>query len=189
MRLIGVCGPAGSGKTTFAQYISKKYNYTPYALADPIKEIGRIFGFTNRELYGTQEDKLKVNPFLGVCAREFLQRFGTDICRDSLPHLLPSMHLETYGIWIQLFGKFLEENKQKSIVVHDVRFDDEAMYIKARGGYIVQLHGTPDENSFSSHVSEQGICPSLVDVPIPNMKTLDEFYNEIDKLMDTLKND
>ena len=37
--LIGVCGKAGSGKDTIADYLVKKYNFKKIALADPIKRM------------------------------------------------------------------------------------------------------------------------------------------------------
>ena len=56
--IIGITGKIGSGKSTLAQILEEKFGYTEYSMATPLKEIGRIFGFTEEQLYGTQEQKL-----------------------------------------------------------------------------------------------------------------------------------
>ena len=56
---IAIIGSIGSGKST-ASNIVKKYDYEEITFANPVKEIGLILGFEHNELYGTQEDKLKL---------------------------------------------------------------------------------------------------------------------------------
>ena len=87
--IIGIAGKIGVGKTTTSDYLAQKYSFYEYSFAEPIKKIGLIFGFESHQLYGTQSQKMEVNEHWGVSARHFLQKFGTDICRDSIPQLFP----------------------------------------------------------------------------------------------------
>ena len=114
-------------------------NIRRYSLADPLKEIAiRIFGLTLEQCYGTNEQKnsptkIKWNHFghlLGMkrigklkkegryedymTGREFLQSYGTDICRKILPDCLVDRCMNDI---------FLE--KSPVVVVDDGRFPNE----------------------------------------------------------------
>lgn len=109
--IIGLTGKKGSGKTTVAKYLEFKYEFQEYAFADPLKKIAMIFGFSEQEVYGTQEDKARINPELGISAREFLQKFGTEICREQLSVIFPTLKMGPSGIiWIKLMRDFIKKN-------------------------------------------------------------------------------
>lgn len=56
-KIIGITGKIGSGKSTLAKHISKKYNYTQYSFASPLKKsVQELFGFTDEQIY-TQKGK------------------------------------------------------------------------------------------------------------------------------------
>ena len=53
MNIIGINGKVGSGKTTIAEYIHKKYNYDIMSFADPLKDcVSAIFGWDRELLQG-----------------------------------------------------------------------------------------------------------------------------------------
>lgn len=139
--LIGIKGKMGAGKTASATILKKHYPFLEYAMADPIKEIAKILGFTETELYGTQAQKLEHNAYWDVSAREFLQKFGTDVCRDHLPTKIPQMN----KLWVKCFEIFCNKNRSKNIIVSDIRFIDEAAAIKNCGGIIIEICRTPKE--------------------------------------------
>lgn len=133
--LIGINGASGSGKSTAVEFLKSHYQLTEYILADPIKKIGLVLGFKYEELYGTQEQKMQINEFWGISGREFMQKFGTEIGREKLREIIPQMN----KVWIRLFEKYCEENKDKNIIVSDVRRGDEADSIKERNGIIIKI--------------------------------------------------
>lgn len=134
--IIGITGKVGSGKSTIGAYITEKYGYTEYNMADPLKKIGEIFGFSKESLYGNQEDKLKVDSRWGISGRNFLQKVGTELFREKLKEVLPEMKIEN-TVWTQIFkNKYLSE--PKLYVIPDVRFLDEAETIKKLGGIIIR---------------------------------------------------
>jgi hypothetical protein len=71
--IIGVCGFAGSGKDTFADYLTTNYGFKKHGFAYPLKEMARLaFGFSSDQLYGSQEIKEKEDqryPFSGTCVQ------------------------------------------------------------------------------------------------------------------------
>ncbi len=179
MVIIGLTGAKGSGKSTVASRMPT--GYIRYALADPLKQIAKVFGFSEQDLYGSQSDKARVNERIGVSAREFLQKFGTEMCRNALPQILPNLDLGESGIiWIKLMTNFIECHPDDNICIEDVRFDDEARAIKNRGGFIIRVDrpGRPDDE-YSEHVSEAGVDPSLIDTTIYNDGSVDDLTDAV----------
>lgn len=77
--VLGILGPAGSGKSTAAKYLVEKYGARRYAFATPLKEILKYaFEFSDEQLFGTQEQKEDVDPRYNHSARWFMQRLGTE---------------------------------------------------------------------------------------------------------------
>jgi hypothetical protein len=149
--IIGITGKLGSGKTTVAEYIKKEFNFVEYSFATPLKEIGKLFGFSNEQLYGTQEDKECINESIGISARQFMQLFGTNLCRDILPSIIP-MKIE-YSVWIDIFKRTYDKNK--NYVISDVRFENEAQFIRDMGGVIIKTErGCKTSECIASHSSE-----------------------------------
>lgn len=56
--IIGVCGQAGSGKDTAADFLVKNHGFVKVAFADPMKRICRdVFDFTDEQLWGPSEHR------------------------------------------------------------------------------------------------------------------------------------
>jgi hypothetical protein len=54
--LVGICGPAGSGKTTTAGFLVKNHGFVEVALADPLKRICQdVYGFSDQQLWGPSD--------------------------------------------------------------------------------------------------------------------------------------
>ena len=154
MIVIGISGKSGSGKTFAKNFITKKYGFVEYSFASPLKKIGLALGFKKKQLYGTQEEKLEINEEWGISGREFMIKFGTEICRDALPSVIPQME----KLWIKCFEIFINkiehENKRiefinqyengcktqpvRGIIIDDVRFKDEVKFIQ-KVGVIIKL--------------------------------------------------
>jgi len=178
MSLIGITGKIGSGKTTISDYLQTQ-GYTEYSMANPLKKIGEIFHFDAHQLYGSQEQKMEINPYWGISSRHFLQKFGTDICRDYLPKVIPEMNISP-TIWVRLFDIERTKNPTKKYVVSDVRFVDEATYIKQAGGIIIRVVRDTDrstsEHKHSSEVEQEKI---EADFTINNNNTIRLLQNTV----------
>lgn len=108
--IIGICGPAGSGKDTVADYIARNHKGVKVALADPLKRICKmVFGFTDNQLWGPSSARNEVDlrhqrpghtftnstecaccgnataPFCYLTCRYALQLLGTEWGRHCLP--------------------------------------------------------------------------------------------------------
>jgi hypothetical protein len=201
--LIGINGEIGSGKSTAANYLCDKYAATEYMFAKPLKEIAKTLGFKDESVYGTQEEKLAIDPFWGISGREFLQVFGTEVCRDFLPKVLPNMNLDGTTLWVRLFEKYIADIRKKRkeckcddrddcacaylnlIVVSDLRFEDESNSIKKHRGYVIRIvrDNKPKEAHNKGHASETQADKIKPNIIINNNGSLQDLYSKLEKAM------
>jgi len=181
--IIGISGQIGSGKTTLANMIRKKYSCEQFAFADALKFVCMDLGFTEQEVFGTQDQKNAINEFWGISAREFMQEFGTKICRELLPRYLPKMQLNNKSIWTRIFDKF-HQAAGNNIVISDVRFKDEASSILEKKGIICRI--VRNKIVQPTHVSEDinNVIPNVV---INNNGTLEDLENKLKTIMELIE--
>lgn len=189
LTLIGLTGPIASGKSTVSDYLENTWGFTGYYFAKPLKEIGLAFGFEHEQLYGTQAQKLEINKYWNVSAREFMQQFGTEICRNVLPATIPAMSFgESQSPWVRLFEIFMQkllvDHPNSCVVISDLRFLNEAEAIKRFGGYIVRVERISEQ--LFTHVSETEMAQIKPDFTIVNTGTKDELYDKITEIVDIL---
>lgn len=182
---IGILGCLGSGKTTAAKYIQQHYQYKLLSVAEPLRKIGLIFGFTPQQIYGSQQDKLEVHPRWGISSRRFLQVMGTEVFREYVPQVLPDMKIQ-YGVWIDLMVHKIQTYKYQRVVT-DIRFPDEVKMVKDMGGIVIRLKRNAPHltDSSNQHISEQLVDQPDVDYEFDNNGTLDELYGFLDQVVQT----
>lgn len=194
-KLIGLIGEAGSGKDTLAMYLKNNYPVETYALADPIKEITRnLFLFDDEQLYGSKKNI--VDERWNITPRKSWQMIGTNIMQFGIYSLLPEM-LEKVPVrqfWIHHFKmwyqKFLEnpDNKDKIIIVTDIRFIHEANMIKELSGSLIKIErpNLDKSSNIYNHSSETESSTIKYDYYIENNSSLDELYDNGNKIMKQL---
>ena len=146
MRLIGITGRAGSGKTSMAEIFESR-GYVKKSFADPIKWIAKRYYFWD----GKKDDR----------GRRLLQVLGTEAGREYDPNVWIK-HIEQY-LEARIKMVDYETNKKKPrkvdeilVVIDDVRFPNEAKLIKDMGGKVIKLTGKSyDMGTLSKHASEQ----------------------------------
>ena len=156
--LIGICGRALAGKSTCAQAMVGHCGGRVVAMADSLRDVVEA-AFGSR--YETQEAKLATDPFwaprLGErwsTGRQILQRVGSELFRELVHPDFWLFHLELR--LSRLAGEPL-------IVIPDVRFDNEAQWVRAHGGWMLHLIRADQPPSADAHQSERGISPAHID--------------------------
>lgn len=158
--LVGLFGPRGSGKTTIARALEER-GWRRESFAAPLKRaVAAIFGWDARIVEGTDEEgrRLRENPDpwwsrrLGreIVPRRMLQTIGTELLRGHV-------HDE---LWIAALERRVAD-RDRPVVVDDVRFVNEAAAIRCLGGTVVGVRrGFPRpaegriDDATDSHTSE-----------------------------------
>ena len=150
MILIGLTGHAGSGKDT-VRNIMETEGFVGLAFADPIRAMVRELLTSNGidDAY-LDERALKetIIPELGVSYRHMAQSLGTEWGRNLQK-----------DFWLRLAGAFLRDQTdagETHFVISDVRFTNEADWVKRQGGQIWRIH-REGLASVRPHVSESGV--------------------------------
>lgn len=171
--IVGFTGRAGAGKDTAADVImATAYgNWKRYSFAGPLKDASSIlFNFTHEQLYDPKEKEV-IDDRWGKSPRQILQWLGTDVLRAHITEDFFTEHM-----------KQRIEKTEKSIVITDIRFDNEAELVKSMGGIVIKIERSEAEGSgtkHSEHATEKGISEQLIDFTVNNDGTIEEFYNKV----------
>jgi dephospho-CoA kinase len=197
--LIGISGKIGSGKSVICNEF-KNVGFIEDNFANSLKQIGEIIGFEHYQLYGTQEQKLEINNKWNISGREFMQKFGTELCRNYLKQIIPNMKIDNNNsIWVQIIkNKIDNEYKNKNVIIGDCRFLDEFKMIKDNGGIIIKIIREKINDNKSNdiydyiinheknHSSETTIDNIIPDIIINNNKDLLTYRNKIKHVINNI---
>jgi hypothetical protein len=186
MPLIGLSGIKRSGKDTFADILVEKYGFEKKSFADPLKEMCRaLFNFNDEQLYGDLKEV--VDERWNITPREALQNLGTDFVRKNLKIYLPNLQCPKDEFWLKRFSLWYQDNKDKNVVVPDIRFENEALLIRQLGGTVIRVKSVKDVYNKDSHSSENNFDNIKSDINIFNDYTPNYFVKIEDVLSQVLK--
>ena len=187
---IGLSGPAGSGKSTVADYLKLKYDFEEIAFAGPLKEVtSKLFDIPLTDMYDpikkeVKDERYKKSP------RQLLQWFGTDVMRETFDE----------DFWIkQAFWKYdriTREDPSKNVIFSDCRFDNEAGPIAMIPDSMVCVMDasnrlapkqSPLLGNTRVHSTENGISGELINETIDNNGNVESLYENIDELYNRLR--
>ena len=180
---IGLLGNKGSGKDTLADYLVKEKQYIKYSFATPVKEIAKnLFNLNEEQLNGNLKEV--IDDRWGVSPRVMFQRIGTEFGQYKIYELFPEIKdkIAAKGLWVKLFEDFLKENKDKNIVIADVRFNHEVNILKKHNFNIIKINRNTELND--SHISENEIrLIKHIDYEIDNNGTKEQLYSQFDNFI------
>lgn len=179
--LIGLHGLARTGKDTAASYLVTQFALYSYAFADPIKAaIFHLFNLTQEHIEGNLKEVLL--PGIGKSPRQLMQLLGTEWGREQV-------HPE---LWLLLaaqniaYQQEVDQNHYNGVVIRDVRFENEADWIRRQGGRVVHIL-RPNAQAVSAHSSESGIAIHDNDFVIHNEGTIEDFQQQLGRMMAILR--
>lgn len=178
--LIGLTGPAGAGKDTFAAYLALlQTNVHVMSFAQPIRNlVDALLGSNSRQW---QDRVWKEAPVAGIgkSPRELMQLLGTEWGRNMIDR----------DIWVNVAGGKLMDTlystaapdaPRQCFVFTDVRFINEAAWIYSLGGLLVRLQrpDNPSATPHKGHVSEAGVVKFEGELVIDNSGDLNLLYEQ-----------
>lgn len=178
--IIGLTGLAGSGKDTVRAMLEDAHGFTGLAFADPIRQMLRELLTSNcisTEWMDKRPLKEQPIPQLGVSYRHLAQTLGTEWGRQTVA---PDLWLRMAAAYID--GIASETFAPPRFVISDVRFPNEADWVRSRGGVVWHIH-RPGIEPVRAHASESSIEQIAVDHAINNSGTLDGLAAEVARAM------
>jgi hypothetical protein len=173
-RLIGIAGKAGSGKDTAGAHLVENYGFEQYAFANPIRAmLGALGAFPASDLID-RDTKEVVIGWLGKSPRQMAQTLGTEWGRELVHPQL----------WVLMAQRRWEAAQAagEDLVITDVRFENEVLWVKAQGGQVIALERS-GAAAVSAHASEQFDISAVADVVISNNGTIDELKSGVDNAL------
>lgn len=175
--LLGIHGVAHSGKDTVATVLQANFGFRRMAFADPVKRAAAV-------IFGWPEDAVMQDTFKSVhsdywniSGRKAFQLMGTEAGRNvfGLDHWIKRWEME--AVPMMRYGY--------SIVVSDVRFENEAKRIRELGGHVlhVQRDGAGLKDAAGQHVSEAGIAQDPYDIALDNNGTIAELNVKLQSIL------
>ncbi|NYT76527.1 hypothetical protein H0A71_05950 [Alcaligenaceae bacterium] len=193
--ILGLTGRAGAGKDTAADILCDAYQFYRFAFADPVRaEITNAFGIDPTIFHGSAKERKIEALAIERCSdrvftttmakhgvsfsaprspREIMRWWGTEYRRVQQPHY-----------WTRIASDTLHEALRRGfrrIVITDLRFDNEAAFVRYNGGVIWKVTRVLAEQSPANHQSEREVDQITPDVTINNNRSMTSLAAEVMK--------
>jgi len=149
----------------------KAHGFAVVPLAEPIKLMLRALGLSEPQLYGTEKET-PLDALCGKSPRHALQTLGTEWGRQHIGE----------EVWLRAWW-----SKCATIVGHvacdDVRFPDEAEFVRSKGGVIVKV-SRPGVEAGDHPTEKQQFTP---DLEIVNAGTRQDLAETVRSLYERLQ--
>ncbi len=184
--LIGLVGTAGVGKDTAAERLVDMHDFIQHAFALPIKTmLEALFLECGIDYARLFEPKLKEQPIPELAG----------VAQPGQPELTPRALMQTlgtewgrqmgHGLWLRCADLMLglpDAPVHDRIVISDVRFPNEADWVRQHGGVLVRIV-RPDAMAVREHFSEQLAGGIKCDATVANTGSLADLHETLDDLM------
>lgn len=176
--ILGITGQKGVGKSMVASYLEEHHGFERMAFADSLKEAAKtVFQLDDQHVY-TREGKSTYLDRWGMDVRTILQKFGTEVGRQI-----------DEDVWVKSVGAKIDRLDHDRVVIEDVRFENEAEYIRERGGKIWGILRPGHEPSWPEdnpeyHKSEFEMWASwhkMVDITFANVGSRESLFAMIER--------
>ncbi len=174
--ILGLCGRAGSGKTTIAEHLVDRMGFVKVSFKDALvaemrERLPRTLDAI-AQLYPNKldEDTYSIDALFKnkpPIMRALMQEYGTEVRRGDDPQY-----------WVDKWYKSLPEG---DVVVDDVRFLNEADAVRLVGGAIVKIER--DGLVTMNHVSELDVDKIEHDYVVNNSGRIIDALVEINKIV------
>jgi hypothetical protein len=174
--IIGLSGYAQSGKDTVAGMLIGLHHYERIAFADKIRELLH------------EMDPLVMHNGIDFRLQDIVEAKGWEKAKTEFPEirrLLQDLGIgarKLFGDTFWIYQALSDVAPQDKVVVSDVRFKNEAQWIKEFGGQIWRVN-RPGVGAVNEHVSENELSDWDFDGVITNDKDMDHLKNQIKSLL------
>lgn len=183
--IIGLTGYAQSGKDTVAKILVEKYGFVRVAFADKIREL--LYEMDPPVPTGVGSEKHVVG------LQNYVDIYGWDVSKQNptVRSMLQNLGVgarTVFGEWFWIEQAMRGVSYEDNVVVTDVRFTNEAEFIKKYDNAQLWRVTRPGVEAVNNHVSESQMDNYKEDVHLLNTGTLDELELLVQLRMDSLLN-
>ena len=168
-----------AGKDSVADVLVRRYGFVRRGFADALKDevldrLPRTLGAYLKHMLHLENTAdrrwLLVYGFKPPLVRALLQEYGTDVRRaDDLRY------------WVKKVARWVEDCRPQRLVVPDVRFRNEAEFVRAPGGRYVQVDRPRAEPAaLDTHASESELDGVEPDYVVRNDGTLEDLERRVE---------
>lgn len=172
--LIGLIGRLKSGKDTAGRRLTEKHGFSRYAFADILKELCS-YAVDREDLGWDGENWIGSKTPLG---RQILQGIG----HGAREVLGPDVWVDAMAMAIAINQKNATDD---DIVITDVRYLNEAEWVKRRGGLLIRINRPDVDRSGPEHQhpTEANVDNLPADIELTNDATIGALWEKMDAIV------